>query len=155
MNFKEELLAKVLAGTKTQTRRPVKDGDEFCVDYSEGSYVVNSRRTRYHMYQEYAACPGRGKPQQGRIYIDWIKREDVRQISGDDIVAEGFTSAFDFFKVWSGFYDKPMAKMVDNLRARFDGGDPDELHRVLSGELWRRPHDLYQAWALTFRLVTP
>lgn len=71
-----------------------------------------------------------------RIRILTIRREDVRNISNDDIRAEGYPHARDFLHVWCAMHD-PI------------------LERGLWGEaqLMARPADRYQAWALTFEVT--
>jgi hypothetical protein len=59
---------KVLDGTKTQTRRPVKPGQTLEVDenyYPDGVYEwqpYGGARTVYYVGNTYAVQPGRGKP---------------------------------------------------------------------------------------------
>lgn len=168
MNFKPELLAKVLAGQKTQTRRPVKPGQYsfrapggIAVKTSDGrehSYplsLIMSEKGRYvyELFKDYAACPGRGKLQQGRIRILNIRREDVRNISHEDALAEGFENELGFWQVWTGFYDKPGVRIMDNLWSRIEGGDMDDLIRIAKLKLADRPAHLYDAWALTFEVT--
>ena len=159
MNFRPELLAKVLAGVKTQTRRPAKaDHDsikersvtlEFMtagMRYGDICEVrTTSGRTVYKVGKDYAACPGRGKSQLGRIKIVQIRREDVRTISREDVAAEGFQCRHDFFKVWVGFYDP---KALNHLL-----NETDFIRETELDYLNTRPINLYLAWALTFELA--
>src|SRR5579885_2397708 len=111
MNFKPELLAKVLSGEKTQTRRIARDNDYTWMcgmvkrygrrevpSYSEICHANN--RPRFVRGKDYAACPGRGKPQQGRIRILTLWREMASEISEDDARAEGFASRDEFLAKW-------------------------------------------------------
>lgn len=157
MNFKPELLAKVLDREKTQTRRPVKPGQhpgvitdaslEFIPVGNGYGDILNvhtlAGRMVYEVGKDYAACPGRGKHQQGRIRILDIREEDVRTICSEDVIAEGFQDVLEFFKVWCGFYDPLAYKFLCAVN------DPLRVDDLLSD----RPDHLYQAWALTFELV--
>lgn len=149
MNFKPELLAKVLTRQKTQTRRPMKPGQHLIVDYTEGDCVVDGKgRKVYQIAKDYAVCPGRGKHQQGRVVLTWINCEDVRTISIESVHAEGFQDHWEFFEVWCGFYDKAVLKAQEKARV---ANEPFDLQSFLD----TRPDHLYQAWALTFALLEP
>lgn len=179
MLFKPELIEKIVAGEKTQTRRPVKAGESLCeVESPHGGYkppgMFQNNRAKVMVGQDYAVQPGRGKPgvlwhpntkviitsdahqlvvaQTGtsltegfiplRIRVLNIRREDVRNISPDDAMAEGFETRTDFWNVWCGFYDP--------------GALPDLNHHIFAMErafLNKRPDALYQAWAYTFEVV--
>jgi hypothetical protein len=103
MLFKPELLAKVLSGEKTVTRRIKKPGEtavarrprrfDTCVIDAHG-------RLKWREGNVYAACPGRGKVQQGRIRIKQIREECVSSINEADAVAEGFASRDEFLQAW-------------------------------------------------------
>lgn len=76
MIFGHQLLAAVLAGEKTQTRRRVKDGETHC---------------RYVRDHDYAIQAGRGHPGNGRIIVlREPRRERCGDISGPGVLAEGF-----------------------------------------------------------------
>lgn len=98
MIFKPEFVAKVLAGEKTQTRRPVKwaPGDLASLEdplpcfYKEGS--------------EYAIQPGRGQPSVGRLRVLEVTRVFVTSIDSADAHAEGFLTPVEFLDWWHGFY---------------------------------------------------
>lgn len=152
MIFKPELAAKILSGEKTQTRRPVHEGDEY-LPYFEiyrTCFVVNEfpslikdvkGKHRYEVGKTYAVQPGRGKAAIGRIRLTDIRREDVRNISEEDACAEGFGPVVHprvaFLYVWTGFYDP--------IGHRFPLYNRDLLID--------RPAALYDAWALTFEVV--
>lgn len=105
---------QVLDGTKTQTRRLVKPEDMAISDMpdSDGIWGVayppptSSQYdrcysvTRWHIGQTRAVQPGRGQKAVARIRITAIRREDVRQISDEDVKAEGFASRADFLRLW-------------------------------------------------------
>lgn len=76
-----------------------------------------------------------------RIQIIDIRREDVRDISREDIAAEGFDSAYSFFKLWTQMHDPAGWQAYDN--AGFD----------IRACLKMRPDDRYDVYALTFELV--
>lgn len=74
MIFKPELVEKILAGRKWQTRRPVKP----------------NQGCRYCPGRTYAVQPGRGKKGVARIKVHSIRREKWADISTYDAAAEGF-----------------------------------------------------------------
>ena len=144
MQFKPELIEKILSGQKTQTRRPVKPGDQiFTMGISPRGWEVRDRNNRriYGCHRDYAVCPGRGKKQVARIRILDIRREDVRDIILPESWFEGFPDPRSFLKVWCVFYDPPGVHIVES--AWDDWYTP----------LFLRPDHLYDAWALTFELV--
>lgn len=93
MIFKDKLCQKVLDGTKTQTRRLVKAGD-FMVDFPMPCVFSGAKgnRLRFRENQTYAVQPGRGKHAVGRIGITKIRREQLQEITLDDMRAEGVAS---------------------------------------------------------------
>ena len=78
-----------------------------------------------------------------RIKITGIRREDVRQISHADVLAEGFDTFSDFFETWVKMHDK---------KALPDFEKADDLS-MTDSFLATRPAHLYQAWVLDFELV--
>ena len=88
MIFKDELCQRVLDGTKTQTRRLVKDGDYQTLWHMRCIFNRNDR-LRFRENQTYALQPGRGKKGVGRIGIIKIQREQLQDISEGDCRAEG------------------------------------------------------------------
>lgn len=66
-----------------------------------------------------------------RLIITDIRKEDVRNISHEDAIAEGFLNRQGFWNVWCGFYDK-----------KYQFAHKDEL--------MARNDDKYQAWAYSF-----
>lgn len=87
-----------------------------------------------------------------RIKLAAIRCEDVRHISHEDALAEGFSNRLEFWQVWCGFYDPPMAKVIAGLLKR-TGSTEVEVYRVASLKLGERPTALYSAWALTFGVL--
>jgi len=87
MNFKPELCAKILDGTKTVTRRPI-DG-----------------KTRiYKVGGEYAVCPGRGKHQVARMMVLDMRAESIGDITDGEAVLEGFADREAFVAYWRKLY---------------------------------------------------
>ena len=100
-------LSKVLDGTKTQTRRVVQPGDVLRV---HDSGLVEIRRvairnityTAWAVGQTYTAQAGRDFPVAGRIkLLDLRGPEDVRLITLDDVLAEGFETPEEFLDLWT------------------------------------------------------
>jgi len=150
MQFQPESIEKILAGKKTQTRRPALPSDEIVRTMTQGKYpergvyqVFRNGRLHWQCGKTYAVCPGRGKKQVARIKVWRIKWEDVRNMSYEDIIAEGFEHPFGFLETWCGFYDPPY---IETMKA--------EAHLSSApgarASLRLRPNELYQAWALTF-----
>lgn len=77
MQFTPENAAKVMAGTKTQTRR-------------------RTDQQLYEVGRVYAVCPGRGKPAIGHVFILRLWNERVGDITLADVKAEGFDTPSDF-----------------------------------------------------------
>ena len=88
MNFKPELCAKVLDGTKTVTRRP----------------VGQRRECQYQGGRGYAVCPGRGKHQLGRMVVLDVRTEPVGAITDAEAVLEGFADRDEFVAYWRKLY---------------------------------------------------
>lgn len=125
MNFAPDMLKKVLAGEKTQTRRPVKAGDQTTfrigiqyllyhnvpekhweslpVDAKDAPTrlpllrVLRGGRTKWRVGNSYAAAPGRGKLAVCRYALLKIRYEPPVEISEDDARAEGFKNSGAFF----------------------------------------------------------
>jgi hypothetical protein len=179
--FKTELIDKIVCGEKTQTRRPVKDGEvlrqqEHFLDGWKPVGVLQHGRAKVMVGRDYAVVPGRGQagifwhPEKKvtitkdayamvlfrvgsladgfmplRIRVLDIRREDVRKISLNDAIDEGFDTRNEFWEVWCGFYDKPALEIIAAHKP----------HNVIvqAGLLQERPDELYQAWAYTFEIV--
>lgn len=114
MIFQPELVKQILAGRKTMTRRPVKDGETSC---------------RYRPGRVYAVQQGRGKAATTRITILGEPRQErLGDISLDDARREGFRTREEFREYWAGLYGSH---------------DPERLVWVLSfakGDCTDRPH---------------
>jgi hypothetical protein len=138
---------KVLNGSKTQTRRIVKPNHEYdqwdhkvvslTIDLLPlPAHMVGRKTTVYQVGKTYAVQPGRGKAAVGRIEITGIKREDVRDISNEDVRAEGYKHVRDFLHVWCGMHDPSI-----------ENGTWGET------KLMSRPKERYTAWVIQFKLV--
>lgn len=176
--FTPDNLLKVQAGTKTQTRRPQKnDGHrkDFAAyangDLSVISAVVNAEiepeggiaRVKWQVGHRYALIPKRGQCGVGFLRLLAIKDEDVRSISAADVKAEGFDAAYQFWRVWCGFYDPKASRDIESVfEGKYTTDLPDSSETKHSPEWWqeifdklvlriinKRPFDLYRAWALT------
>lgn len=88
MIFRPDMIEPILAGRKTQTRRPAPVGTE----------------CRYKVGQDYAVQPGRSKRSIARIRIVSIDRVPVGSLTVEDARAEGFRSPQGFYDRWSEFY---------------------------------------------------
>ena len=160
MIFKAELCQRVLDGTKTQTRRMVKDGD-FIVDWPMPCVFRDTKgggnRLAWRENQTYAVQPGRGKHAVGRIGIIKIRREPLQDISEDDCRAEGILvppTHGRFACVLIGVD----GKCLDDTPSRYIMPSPipyfaelwDSIHP--KGKRWE---DNPEVWVLEFELVRP
>jgi len=87
MNFKPELCAKVVDGTKTVTRRP-----------------TNGKPCQYVVWGNYAVCPGQGKHQVARMVVLDVRKEPVGAITDAEAVLEGFAGRDEFVAYWRKLY---------------------------------------------------
>jgi len=129
---------QVLDGTKTQTRRLVKEGEQLA-DAAWGydsPTVLKWYRIKWAVGRTYAVQPGRGKKAVGRIRITGIRREWLIDILPGDTLAEGImpicneygprwyqasgiegefiTSREAFRALWNGIHKKRGARWADN-----------------------------------------
>ncbi len=149
--FAPDMLALVLSGKKTQTRRKVDARDtieidyldmhsakygegvpvvrlayrpQFRVSYAKCGLVYRNTRKHWQVNRNYAIQPGRGKKSVGRVWITGIRLETFASISQADAEAEGFTDPVGFF-----------AKIRELYGDDFDLSQP--------------------CWCLTFELIRP
>jgi hypothetical protein len=103
MIFTGPLYNLVLAGQKTQTRRPCKDGDE-----TDGMQVhQRNGRLRWRVGKTYAVQSGRGKPAGGWLRLDTIAFvARAGEIDEPDALAEGFASPDAFREAWASLYGR-------------------------------------------------
>ena len=122
MIFTPENAAKIMAGLKTQTRRPVRDNERFepADAFVENGRIVvqppmvwadresagKSDRVRWYVGCTYAVQPGRGKRAIGRIRLLGIRDEWLHDISDSDARAEGFSGRDEFEQVWRALYPR-------------------------------------------------
>jgi len=85
--FKPELVELIVAGRKTQTRRP--DRGVPC---------------RYLPGREYAVQPGRGMRQVARIAVEAVWSTTPAHITTHEAHAEGFDSIGEFLAYWDRLY---------------------------------------------------
>jgi hypothetical protein len=97
---------------------------------------------------------------QARIRITDIQREDVRNISLEDTVAEGFETRDLFWETWCKindpsvqFVETPGNVLYGGLRSDWKQGNPWGPGDYLVRGLKTRPDERYQAFVLTFELV--
>jgi hypothetical protein len=165
---------KVIAGEKTQTRRIVKPGQRLVEEFYDWPFrhvYDNNDRLVYATYTplniatgRYAVMPARGVRglrKVADIEITRIRREDIREISEADAIAEGFALCpeYSFWRTWCKMHD---VSVVGQLDAEFEYWEnpgnyhPDNapsLNGLCRGVLRLRPAELYTAWALDFRVV--
>jgi hypothetical protein len=100
--FGKALIHKVLDGSKTQTRRPLRttpDGAVKPCPYRPSSPASTSTRT-------YAVQRGRGGREVARVEVLEVRREPVGAITFADVRAEGFRTTAAFADYWLGLYDR-------------------------------------------------
>lgn len=123
MIFRPELARAVVRGVKSQTRRPVKAGEDRC---------------RYRPGGSYAVQPGRTKPSIGRIIVTRVDRRRLVEIPHEDARAEGFRSVAEFARYWLRLYD---AAYRDALELATD----DEVL-----DRWRSRFGSVEVWVISF-----
>jgi len=108
----QHTIEQLLKGEKTQTRRPVKEGDRPLLDEDGKVMAVENRNaagrpfTRYRVGAEYAVQPGRGKHSVGRIELLEIRYcEHAGQLSERDARAEGYGTADGFRETYGVIHD--------------------------------------------------
>jgi hypothetical protein len=117
--FHEPLLAKVLAGEKTVTRRQVK--------WEDTGFEVRNRSCKYEVWKTYAVQPviedgpgkGRGGKEVARIFVKDVTRE---MLGGgldwtiSEAEREGFENWPDFVIYWQGLYGSyDPTQLVDRI----------------------------------------
>lgn len=134
----------VMNGTKTQTRRIIRPGE----DLLNGVVYTSEWRKVYEVGKSYAVQPGRGKKAIGRIKITNIRSQDVRDISDEDIAAEGFrsdhhyTAQYRFLHTWVLMHDSRVSDFYTFPKYFYD------FQQFLT-----RPDERYQAWVIEFELM--
>lgn len=87
MTFRPKLIAKIVAGHKTETRRPRTDD-----------------RCQYRVGKDYAVQPGRGKHEVARIEITDVRQEALGDIDDKGARREGFKNRAEFMDYWLELY---------------------------------------------------
>ena len=148
---------KVMDGSKTQTRRLVKDGD-FSLGWPMMCVFSGAKgdRLRFRENQTYAVQPGRGKKAVGRIGIIKIRREKLQEISEEDCRAEGILVPPTHGRYSCVLIGKD-GECLDDLPSRYIMPSPIPYF----AELWDSIHpkgkrwiDNPDVWVLEFELVT-
>ncbi len=101
MIFKQQMVAAILDGKKTVTRRPVK--------YDDAGHPIPNR---YFRGRDYALQPvieegpgrGRGGKEIGRIEITAVRLEQLHEVTDQEGRLEGFADALAFADYWKGLY---------------------------------------------------
>ena len=167
----QHTLDKVLSGEKTQTRRIVKPGETFepadpICGYPAGVYCwkrnfAQTARPVYIAGKTYAVQPGRnefahwyyngGEWVELRICVTDIRREDVREISDEDVQAEGYESHAAFWLTWCKRYDSFLFKPGQLVMSKVLSAE--HMEREMMALMKARPAAQYDAWVLTFEVV--
>lgn len=169
----QHTLDKVLSGEKTLTSRLVKPGeeancwhvngdddltiDEIIIPRAKPTLYGDTWRSVHVVGETYAVQPGRGKPAVARIRVLAIKRYDVREISAEDVLAEGFQSRLGFLETWTAIHDRAAAFYPEDGHYRYYAGRKEKWVSVNAPHLYAvllaRPDERYDAWQLRFELV--
>ena len=154
---------QVMNDRKTQTRRLFKEGDYgwVCGEASNGklrySQVSNQQGdkifNRWTVGKTYAVQPGRGQKAIGRIHILDIRREDVRNISHEDVKAEGFIDRSHFTLTWCNMHDKKLNLLWYDCFHWEQDGEWHEGFEEFYDYLKTRPIEFYRAWVITFEVL--
>ncbi len=129
MIFSNGLDDKVRDGTKTQTRRLVKEGDTIR-GWSEKEIIAiydQYDRRKWKEGREYAIQSGRGKKGNGRFRITKIRKETLQSITDADAIAEGVSkimtndaewwtneATVSFKRLWKSIQKKKGTRWEDN-----------------------------------------
>jgi len=106
MQYTRENAEKVMAGRKTRTWRPYKDGEYAVRNSADDIMLVRNRKQhiKWIVGRDYAVQPGRGKHAIGRHRITRIRHEQAGAISEADAIAEGFDDVQGFIDSLTALY---------------------------------------------------
>lgn len=129
-------------------------------------------RTKWEVGKRYAVMPARGVRglrKVADIEITRIRREDIREISAEDVTAEGFRAEypsgayFGFIETWASMHDPAFKfwyepRIVDYMwytsqRQMNQGQSEVGGWEHLLAAIKSRPAAHYDAWVLDFRVV--
>jgi hypothetical protein len=106
MIFRPEMVEKIYAGKKTETRRPVAGG----------------KPCRYRPGRSYAIQPGRGRLAVGRLAVLDVRRDALGNIDEAGARREGFESRGAFLDYWFGMHGfMSLSAEVWVIRFRLEG----------------------------------
>lgn len=155
----QHTLAQVLDGSKTHTSRLALPGDELKrVPVGEWGIkhlaVVRNGRVVYYVTQTLAVQPGRGSFSIARIRVTDLARYDARNITGDQLRAEGFERPSDFLFLWCRMHDWKWYREYLKY-APIHGGDVSPVSwPEFYNDVCRRPAEgHYAAWDIGFSLL--
>ncbi len=101
MIFAPDLAEKILAGEKTQTRRPRMGANP---TGERGGWIDDP--CRYKVGRSYAVQPGRGKKAVARIRVLRVDPQAMCDMTDADARAEGFDSPAAFASRWLEMYGR-------------------------------------------------
>lgn len=115
ISFKPELLASVLIGKKTETRRISKVGDSLPIINRFGSVrsmfnICENGQIRllYRIGNDYAIVPGRGQRAVGRVTVTNLGLENLFDISQESVDRECFgATPQEYIDRFQAMYKKP------------------------------------------------
>lgn len=172
MLFKPELRALILAGKKTETRRPIRDGEMLDMTGDGGVLVARTAtgRMKWAVGRDYAVQYGRGRPgawaiqnYQGewdelvestpdpqfitgarpvRIRVTGLEQQELYLMTKAEAQAEGFSGYEAFIRYWAKLY-KPTTPMPET-------GDITSALRSWVARQYRDP-----VWVIRFELASP
>jgi len=114
---------KVLAGTKTQTRRVAKSSEELWTKEQDGpmptKVIRRGNKVKWRTGGRYAVQPGRNQKGVGRIELLDIRYQHLGNVTEEEARAEGFSSLAEFIKAWikiHGRFDRELPVWVLEFR---------------------------------------
>lgn len=173
-SFKPELLQKIVAGEKTQTRRPVKEGEQLTELGGLKTVLSYSGRIKYQVGRSYACTYGRGKPTarwgyseagENKLLVTWdeycnwkdhadfAEKYPLVRYQLTDIRQEDVRKISLHDSIQEGFFDT-----LGFLETWCNFYDIMALNHDFWFEKFRleqRPDHLYDGFAYTFQLVEP